>query len=237
MAELSSYFAVMSSDPKDIIRALQTKGFTSVHATNGVYGAAPDLIVPSTVAGFQYIHDAHPDRDAALVIAVNSDKSVAESGTGVTVANQFERARTIVKAVAAQLPTRHVFYTFYDEQDPRVLYRALADAGIKGSSLHKWAYGTDENAKPILGAENFETVYGFPLPGKIAHIKPAFWDVTPEGQQGTVRVVDLTKPQEPQNRPYISADNKILVPVPAYLQRHAATGVPVTGVKPSANTI
>ncbi len=211
----------MSSDPAVIVESLKSKKVNALHATNGVFGAAKQMVVPTTMAGFQYIHENDADKNAALFVALNSDKSMqdmlkaknAPRAEYDALEDQYTRMRKIMPALATQFPDRMVTFAFYDAQDPVALYEALHTAGFGMRGLHKWGYGTGDNPKPILGAEFFEKVNGFPFPNSVAHMKPAFWDVTPEGQKGVVQVVDLTKVFGAHGAPYLSAQNEMLMPV------------------------
>ncbi len=207
-----------------ILKTLADAGITGLHATNGTYAPPADLVLPTTAAGFQYLADTHPDKQAAFVIAINSNASMrnllaarnAPAAEYTALESQMTRAHKVALPLAAQFPARRIVVLFYDEGDPATLYDGLAQSGaVAMRSLHKWGYGATPDAKPILGAESFENVLAFPFPGSTAHIKPVFWDVTPEGQQGHVRVVDLSRFEGPHGAPYLSAQNCILFPVGA----------------------
>lgn len=195
----------IKASAEDAFDELAHIGVFSGHFTNGVYSFPPTLVVPTVLAGFQYAVDkAAPDDNAALIIAVNSDKSMAvidaKSGKP-TLENEETRARKVAEPLAMQNPNRKVVVVYYDEETPNALYDALNRKGFKAQSLFKWGYGTNPQAGVIEGAENFGVVRGFPLPNDI---KPVCTELTRKtDQKGSVEVVDL-------RGTYISADNKCL---------------------------
>ena len=239
MTDLSPYFAIMSARPDDVVTALKKDNTQSLHVTNGAYVPAAKILVPTTVAGFQYLHDTHPDKSASMLVAINSNKSMrdaleARNAPGAefdALEDQYARARKFIPLLTAQFPERRVIMAFYDEQDPVALYGTIDAAGIPIRTLHKWGYGTGDNPKPILGAEFAQSVYGYPFASATEHMRPAFWDVTPEGQKGSVKIVDLTKAAGPHGRAYLSDDNKLLFPVASQLKTFAADTAAAPGPK------
>jgi len=219
---------ISSTSTADIISWLKKENVQAIHATNGIYAAPRDLVVPTTLAGFEYITDQPENAAGALVIAVNSDKSVrhlahhaAAEGKTFKAPNEDEntRARKVLEAVAAQHPNRKVIGLYYDETTPNALYDALAgDPDINMKTLFKFGYGTDPKSARIEGAANFSTIYGFPFPNDD---KPLCHELTvDEDQSAFVCVHDLTVENRMHNTPYLSKSNKVLFPVATSLVQY-----------------
>jgi|688.fasta_scaffold12672_13 hypothetical protein len=195
----------IKTEAEDASSKLAHAGISSGHFTNGVYSFPASLVVPTVLAGFQYAVDkAGANDSSALIIAVNSDKSMAlidaKSGKP-TVESEEVRARKVAEPLALQHPDRQVVVLYYDEETPNRLYDALKENGFSAKSLFKWGYGTNPQAGVIEGAENFDVVRGFPLPNDI---KPVCAELTRmTDQKGSIEVVDL-------RGTYISSDNKCL---------------------------
>lgn len=200
-----------------------------LHITNGTYAYAASLIVPTVLAGFEYIADTVAAPEDPFVIAVNSDESMriimenriqrASSewekeklrADAAKLENETVRAEKVAVPLALQHPRRAVIVIFYDEETPTDLYRFLKDK-ISLHTLFKYGYGTDPTAPKIEGAACFETVLAFPL---IKDPKPICYDITAsEDQSRCVQVVPLHREIADQpNSPYLSENGKILFPV------------------------
>jgi len=202
-----------------------------IHVTNGVYSAKPELIVPTTLAGFKYISDQTVicKKYDVFVIAVNSDQSFlrlmfaknASDEEFAAMEDQRTRAMKVALPLAQMVGNRDVAVVFFNEETPAELFHRFTEQGLEQVSLHKWGYGTEPDAPMIVGADRFQQVYGFPLPNDI---KPFAHDMTHREKQPSVKVVRLTEYDEDRgNGPYLSTNNKVLFPVenPA-LQQYAA---------------
>jgi hypothetical protein len=184
---------------------------TSIHATNGTYAYDAHMIVPTTLAGFQFIaeNDRLSKKHHMFLIGVNSDESMKRIGIEVK-EDQMKRAWKVAGPLALQHPTRDIAVAFYDEETPEELYRTLKhDVGADLISLHKWGYGTAPDAPKIIGSDNFDFTLGFPLPNDK---KPVCYGVTPVEDQPHVNVFRLTEPVCGKG-PYMSEQGKILFPV------------------------
>jgi hypothetical protein len=188
-----------------LINELKEHGISEGHFTNGTYSAPSDVVLPTTLAGFNYVIDHETKPGIPLIIAVNSAKSMlgildkkgASEDERNALENQQVRAEKVAIPLALEHPDRKVVIVFYDEETPNKLYDELKKNGFGLESLHKWGYGTKPGAPVIEGAENFNVVYGFPLPNDD---KPLCADITrTEGQQGVVKIVDL------RGTPYLTA--------------------------------
>lgn len=195
-----SNLTVINNTDSAIIRAtLEREGINSAHFTNGTYAYAADMIVPTTLSGFYYLHDQEEPSPSAFIIAVNSDKSMqgimdakkASTEERAALEPQETRALKVAKPLAAKFPNRDIVVVFYDEDTPTALYDYLAETGFGMESLHKWGYGTDPNAPKIEGAHNFKRVLAYPLPNDT---KPVCHDITVhEDQSAFVEVVKLSE--------------------------------------------
>lgn len=222
-------------------------GDRRIHATNGTYINAANIIVPTTLGGFQIIADDKTlsDKRDAFLIAINSDKSMQAIMTkkGASqedihaLESQIVRAVKVAAPLALQHSNREIFVAFYDEETPSKLYNELAEKGAPLFSLHKWGYGTEPNAPKIEGTENFAVTLGFPLPN---NTKPVCYDQTPRETQGFVDVRDLTTTTGAHGKPYLSQEGKVLFPVHNDIYQHtqdyadaeravAATATPTIG--------
>lgn len=208
-------------------------GERSIHVTNGTFINSADIVVPSTLAGFQAIADdrAVSDKYDAFLIAINSDKSLQRimSGQGVSqddiraLESQNVRAVKVAVPLAMQHQDRKIYVTFYDEETPNKLYDFFASEGVVARSLHKnGGYGIGKNARKIEGAEHFGKVIAFALPTAGT---PVCYDVTPRETQRFIDVRDLAKMVGPHGGPYLSREGKILFRVHdevyQYTQAHA----------------
>lgn len=218
------------TDPTLIYREMTSRGAVAGHFTNGTYAPPESLVVPTVLAGFQYSVDTEAKNETSLIIAVNSDKSMAiinakrlavldqeilkgqkseedRQKLETEIRNQEDqtvRGLKVAGPVALQNPDRKVFVVFYDEETPNRLYDTLAKNGFGMETLFKWGYGTKPQEGRIESAENFKRTLGFPLPNTI---DPICAQITPaEGQKGVVTVVDLREGAFG----YVSKQNKCL---------------------------
>jgi hypothetical protein len=225
---------VAHTTPRDnkeqIVFGLKSEGITAAHFTNGTYAHEQRLIVPTVLAGFQYVADNEAVPGAALVIAVNSNASMwtinQKLRSTKSVEDEWQRLYKVGVPLAFQHPDRKVAVILFDEETPNALYNSLRGAGINMVSLFKWGYGTDPKGGLIEGAENFGNVYGFPLPNDI---KPVCVDITrpAEQQAGTVSVVDLCTTLGPHGNAYISVANECLFPLAGELLEYGPRNNPV----------
>jgi hypothetical protein len=241
---------INSTDRQDISDELASSGADAFHATNGTYAYKAEMIVPTMLAGFQYVGDKIAKENDALLIAVNSDASMRgiyakqnkSQADFDALESQQDRALKVAGPLAEQNPGKKVFVVFYDDETPTGLYTKLAGDGLNLKTLHKWGYGTqDPSGKPmprIEGADNFGMVLGFPL---VNDVKPVCTDITVmQDQKGVVKVVKLHEENGPHGAPYISPQGKVLFPVPHSLASHHQDSLtPVApsgqgGGKPSA---
>ena len=205
---------------------------TTIHATNGTFAYAADLIVPTTLAGFQFIAESRAlhKKHQNFLIAVNSDVSMAAimeaknapQSERDALEDQHTRALKVALPLALQHPERSIFVAFYNETTPNELYRALAyEVNADLYTLHKWGYGTTPDAPKIEGSEYFGITLGFPLPNDK---KPLCYDLTPAEGNNNVHVFKLTEPNGRQPA-YLSTEGKMLFPVAdTSLERHTQAG-------------
>lgn len=199
---------------------LAGRGIHKAHFTNGTYAPLSDICVPTTLAGFKYIDDQFNTDGAALIIAVNSDVSMArinelkvQKGESVNESeDQYTRALKVAKPLAETFPDRDVIVVFYDEETPTELYDALAEREFGMESLQKWGYGTSEKAGRIEGAHNFNRVFGFPFPNDTRELAPYCNSLTPREEQDVI-VKRLTTETGSHGAPYLTEGNKILFPL------------------------
>jgi hypothetical protein len=213
---------ILSETGNNLLPALEKHGIAVGHFTNGTYAPPSELIVPTVLAGFQHAVDSSCDQCISLIIAVNSNKSMLEIAASkarvgtLTEADkapedQYVRAQKVAIPVALQNPDSKVVVMFYDEETPNNLYDSLHASGFSMKTLFKWGYGTNPNAGVIEGAENFNKVFGHPLPNDI---KPICHDITRRTrQEGAVSVVDLRVKIGHHGQPYISGKNECLFPL------------------------
>ncbi|MGE4314268.1 MAG: hypothetical protein AB7E85_08380 [Pseudobdellovibrionaceae bacterium] len=219
---------IAEKDKNAIIKAL--RGYLPeggrIHVTNGGYSLPQDKIVPTMLAGFQFLHDFYMRSDDIFVLAVNSDSSMVPAYLKNNTPDheregQYLRAQKMAQPLATLFPHVPVIVMFYDEATPTALYESLEAAGLPLRSLHKWGYGTGENVPKIEGAELFESTLAFPLPheGEV----PFFHGLTdmPEAPQ-PVDIFDLRQEVGMHGAPYISYGNKVLFAVPPALASFAA---------------
>jgi hypothetical protein len=180
-----------------------------------------DLIVPTTLAGFQFIADnknlSRPHH--VFLIGVNSNISMegimdvkqASRAERESLEDQQVRALKIATPLALQHPKRDIIVSYYDEATPTELYRTLReDLKCDTYSLHKWGYGTKPDAPKIEGSEYFELTIGFPMPNDR---NPVCFGITPVENQTHVNVFKLTEKVGASYGPYLSTEGKIIFPV------------------------
>lgn len=219
---------VADTDKLKILKTLGDQGIDAVHCTNGTYAYDKSRVVPTTLAGFQYVADVYASPKDAFLVAVNSSNSMsaimdAKEAPALyrqTIEDQWTRARKAYEPLAAQFPDRNIAVVFYDEETPTALYDCFLEDSdlvndgefLRLKSLHKWGYGTDPAAPRIEGAHDFENVIGFPLPNDV---KPICHNITAiEDQSAFVRVVDLRTEFGKHGQPYITTDGKLRFDVP-----------------------
>ena len=227
---------IETTNSQEISDALKGSG---LHFTNGVYSYEASLIVPTTMAGFQYISEKASSKDDVFVIAVNSDISIngiydrkkealdardAESDEYETLKKEKEavesqqvRAEKVAIPLAQLDPERKIIVVFYDTETPTSLYDKLAKDGLNLKTLHKWGYGTNPDEPRIEGAYNFAAVLGFPL---LNDVRPVCHDITKGSQTGKVEVRKLHIEIGLHRQPYMSPAGKILFPVPTALKSY-----------------
>lgn len=191
-----------------------------MHATNGTFMYEADLIVPTTLAGFQFIAENRnlSKGHHVFLIGVNSDISMegimdakqASRAERESVEDQQVRALKVAAPLALQHPKRDIIVTYYDEATPTELYRTLRhDLRCDTYTLHKWGYGTKPDAPKIEGSEYFDFTLGFPMPNDR---NPVCYGITPVENQPQVNVFKLTE-NSGVRAAYLSQDGKILFPV------------------------
>lgn len=209
MAKINNLHVIADNDIESIIETIQRMKIRCLHATNGAYGAPRHVVEGTTVTGFKYLDDHVADPADAFLIAVNSDKSMANAGKADS-ERQNTRAMKVLEPVAAQFPDRRVIGCFYDEETPTERYKAFSETvGLTTASLHKWGgFGIGDNAPVIEGAEYFDRALAFPFYNAD---KPAFWNDTRKGNQSDiVEVVDLHRTDLNNGKPYLDPKNKPL---------------------------
>jgi hypothetical protein len=229
---------IISETGASLIPVLAEKNIGAGHFTNGTYAPPAALIVPTILAGFQYAVDNEVNKDAPLIIAVNSDKSMllimdkkiamgtASNADKEALEDQNARAQKAAVPLALQHPDRKVVAVFYDEETPNKLYDSLNESGFRMDTLFKWGYGTDSNAGVIEGAESFGLVNAHPLPNDI---KPVCTELTRmTGQKGDLHIVDLRTEAGTHGKPYISSGNECLFPLDSELLGYGQRGDPTS---------
>lgn len=239
---INNIAVVRATDEQAIAQELKALGHTDLHCTNGTYSYAAERIVPTMLAGFQFIDDKVATNGDAFLIAVNSDVSMnaimdqkqAPQTERDALEDQYQRALKVAMPLSDQFPDRTIVVVFYDKATPNDLYDTLAAEALNLETLHKWGYGTDPNAPKIEGAENFNRVLAYPLPNDV---KPVCYGITGHADQADIiQVVKLSEVEGLHGKPYISAKGKVLFPVAAFLEEHAeaATGSTAPAPVPGA---
>jgi hypothetical protein len=201
--------------------------YCGIHATNGTYAYKPEIIVPTVLAGFEYVSDTTDNPSDIFLLAVNSNASMKgimdKKGLGMEgVEDELIRAEKVAVPLALQHPKREIIVIFYDEETPRELYGFLKKGGVKLHTLFKYGYGTDPSAPKIEGAANFDSVLAFPM---INDLRPVCHAITAvEDQTRTIQVVSLTDKLEGNPKsPYLSKSGQILFPVHEALLDYSAS--------------
>lgn len=195
-----------STNHNDIILELLAISKQGAHFTNGTYAFSADLIIPTTLAGFKQVLQSQPH--LSLVIAVNSDKSMAALNKP-NAEPQAVRAAKVAEPLAKAFPNNQILIIYYDKKTPTELYEALNKKHLT-KTLHKWGYGTSANSPKIEGAQYFETVFGFPLPNDK---KPVCYDITPKPDTPQkINVIDL--------RNDLISENGVLFDLPEELEKY-----------------
>ncbi len=205
-------------------QALEDEGVKYAHITNGTYTAPDEMVVPTTLAGFQYITDTIHLPEDTYIIAVNSDVSMqkindAKGGSLTDIEDQQTRAEKVLVPLALQHPETQIIGIFYDEETPEDLYEYLStQSSLSLESLFKFGYGTNPDAPRIEGATHFRRVFGFPFPNDA---KALCHDITvAEDQSDTVIVENLAEEKGLHGAPYITPENKVLFKVHEDLKGH-----------------
>lgn len=236
---INNIVVVRVTNEDAIAQELKALGYENIHCTNGTYSYNADRIVPTMLAGFQYIQDKVAAHGDAFLIAVNSDVSMnaimdqkqASQAERDAQEDQYQRALKVAMPLSDQFPDRPIVVVFYDKTTPNDLYNTLAAEALNLETLHKWGYGTDPKAPKIEGAENFNRVLAYPLPNDV---KPVCYGITGHADQADIiQVVKLSEVEGAHGKAYISAQGKVLFPVASFLQQHAepaaATAMPAPG--------
>jgi hypothetical protein len=173
MTQFSNLKIINDTDKDAIFQGIAETGASVLNATNGTYTAPANLVVPTTLGGFQLASDKGAGVQDALIMAINSDismrdiaaqKSLKGEDIGI-VEDQLTRAEKVLAPLAKQFPDRQIIGIFYDEDTPVKLYEYLKDSTpFELNSLFKFGYGTDPRAGDIEGAHCFKTVFAFPMP-------------------------------------------------------------------------
>jgi hypothetical protein len=176
---------VESTQYENIIAFFQQQGILAAHFTNGTYLYSADRIVPTSLAGFDYLNSLEP---LPMVVAINSDRSLANLGIQSD-EDQRLRAEKVALPLCQRFPDRPVVVIFFDESTPNALYQRLSKLGLT-KTLHKWGYGINEQTPKIEGAEWFQAVYAFPLPSTVP--KPVCYALTAYDRgSARIQVVDI----------------------------------------------
>ncbi len=224
---------ITDASPVAIASQLNARGITAGHFNNGTFMLPKDKFAPAFLAAEKRVTDLRDPvdgPDVAIIVAINSDKSMRDSYLGkdneaelnANLIPQTQRANDTVGLLSALFPNRPVAVIFYDEQTPHELYEGLSKEGFGMKSLHKVGYGTSADDKPIIGSEFFDWVYACPLP---FDAKPVMHKDTRDAVATDRRpdvVEKLTEAVGPHGAPYITAQGKLLFPVPASLSQYAA---------------
>ncbi len=213
---LENLIIINASDEKEIAETIRSNGIETLHCTNGTYAYPREKILPTILAGFQFIADRFSSPDDAFLIAVNSDASMADimkaKGSPDQAESQQVRIAKFAGTLAEQFPHRKIVIAFYDKATPTDLYQSLNQEGLNMANLYKYGYGTDPKAPKIEGANFFSRVLAFPL---LDDVRPVCHDLTPvENQTGIVSVFKLDSEIGSHGAPYLSPQGKVLFSVP-----------------------
>lgn len=90
---MNNLHIINETEHKSIIAKLQDLNVSGGHFTNGTYAYDAEKVVPTTLAGFQHKMDIEKTAGSALIIAVNSQKSMDD-----IMEEKISNARAAVKA-------------------------------------------------------------------------------------------------------------------------------------------
>ncbi len=217
MVAVDNLKIIESSNKDEIFQGLAERGANSLCITNGTYVAPAAFVVPTTLAGFQFIKDRKATAQECFVVALNSDVSMANiaaekaaKGEDIgEVEDQVTRARKVLEPLAKQFPEHHIVGIFYDEATPVALYEYLeSHTPLLLNTLFKFGYGTNPEAGDIEGASCFDSVCAFPFPNDA---KPLCDNLTKRtANRQNYEVYRLTDEVSKNGKAYMSKDNKVL---------------------------
>lgn len=95
-----------------IENTLHKKGIKSGIFTNGIYAAPRDVVLPTTLAGFQVAVDHFSRPDDAIIVAVNSDVSldlIYEAKSNKLLEDYVENGRSLESDEEMNLATSHLY--------------------------------------------------------------------------------------------------------------------------------
>lgn len=232
-----SFIKLKGSDVHGVAQALKTlldqRGVTGLHCTNGTYMYPADKIVPTSLAGFKYVDENLAQSGDALLVALNSNVSMAgimdrkNAGAEERASLESEDVRALKVAVPLQeqFPDRNIVVLFYDQETPTALYDALSTAGHNLKTLHKWGYGTNPQAAKIEGTDFFAKTLGFPMPDDS---KPVCYEITDlQDQTGVVQVTKLTEAKGANGKAYIDQTGKLGFDVASSLKKYQQPAVKI----------
>ena len=216
MTQPSNLKIIQSTDKDDIFDGIAETGATTLNATNGTYTAPASIVVPTTLAGFQFVADRNAGKQDALIMAINSDISMqgiaaekAAKGEDIgVVEDEMTRALKVLEPLAQQFPDRQVIGVFYDEGTPTALYEFLEqNTPIELNSIFKFGYGTNPNAGDIEGDNCFKDVVAFPFPNDAKALCHDITKVSPNRRNYSI--FKLTDEAAANGQPYMTKDNKV----------------------------
>lgn len=216
---------IYSGTHADIVDTVQAiAGSAPCHVTNGIYGRQNLPIRQTLLAGFRYMMDREmPDtaNPPVLVVAVNSDKSIADFNMMQNAPTYADRVAYLAGALKLLEPTSNVIFLPYDEETPAEIYAALNEAGVNLRSIHKHGgYGQGKGFPTIPGMENFDISACFPL---LSEQQALYEQQTERATTAAQIVADLYSDKNAMGFAYLSADAKsprILFPAPVALLTH-----------------
>ncbi|MEC7576164.1 MAG: hypothetical protein VX468_02465, partial [Pseudomonadota bacterium] len=104
MVDVNNLTIIENTDKDAIVQGLESVGANSICVTNGTYVAPAEMVVPTTMAGFQFIKERKATAQECFVVAINSDKSMADIAAAKAakgedigeVADQVTRAKALL---------------------------------------------------------------------------------------------------------------------------------------------
>ena len=198
---------IQDTDHAAIVETIQAiAGSAPCHFTNGIYGRQNLPIRQTLLAGFRYVMDREivsPANPPVLLVAVNSDKSVADFNMMQNAPSYDDRVAYLADALRLLDPSVEVIFFPYDEETPAEIYAALAAGEIQMASIHKHAnYGRGAGFPTIPGRESFEEALCFPL---LNEQTAQYEAQTGRGAAADI-VADLYSPQNELEYAYLSRD-------------------------------